>query len=343
MNRPGFRVLVQPAVVLAALGVIGWRLATDSTDAAARTERPHGARSAAESERTGESTLRPPARLAPASVLVVDEGAVARARSELARLRSEHATTTGQIERGERELAAARSDWARAIKSSRTAGSRYEDAGPAIARATQARDEARAEVDKLRGELQALEEAPGPRRRPLIDRSPVAQAPEGTEYHFEVRQDRVAWIDLDRLIERVKADARIQVRLAGSEPVIGGEVGPAGDFAIRYELVRGGFDDVLDPRISSFNLRGWELVPVRPTRGESYEQAMGPASDFMRVVSRMDRARDAATLWVYPDGFALYRQLRDVLASSGVLVAARPLPEGIPIRGSPGGSLSAAQ
>jgi hypothetical protein len=48
-------------------------------------------------------------------------------------------------------------------------------------------------------------------------------------------------------------------------------------------------------------------------------------------------------MWVYADGFPLYRRLRDELHARGFLVAARPLPEGMTIKGSPSGSLSAGQ
>ena len=48
-------------------------------------------------------------------------------------------------------------------------------------------------------------------------------------------------------------------------------------------------------------------------------------------------------MWVYPDGFALYRKLRDDLHERGYTVSARPLPEGMAIRGSPAGSVSAGQ
>jgi hypothetical protein len=49
------------------------------------------------------------------------------------------------------------------------------------------------------------------------------------------------------------------------------------------------------------------------------------------------------TLWVYPDSFTLYRRLRDELVTRGFSVAARPLPTGMTIRGSPMGTQSAAQ
>ena len=60
-------------------------------------------------------------------------------------------------------------------------------------------------------------------------------------------------------------------------------------------------------------------------------------------MNRLNAARDMITIWVYPDSFDLYRRLRDELNAQGFLVAGRPLPDGVPIQGSPGGSRSAGQ
>ena len=49
------------------------------------------------------------------------------------------------------------------------------------------------------------------------------------------------------------------------------------------------------------------------------------------------------TLWVYPDSFTLYRQLRDYLVERNVVVAGRPLPDGLPIASSRRGTSSRGQ
>jgi hypothetical protein len=61
------------------------------------------------------------------------------------------------------------------------------------------------------------------------------------------------------------------------------------------------------------------------------------------VLNRLNPERNSITLWVYADSYPLFRKLREDLHARGFLVAARPLPDGIPIRGSPAGSLSAGQ
>ena len=59
-------------------------------------------------------------------------------------------------------------------------------------------------------------------------KSAVAKPTDGTEYHFEVRGNRVAFIDVDRLVEMVKTDARIRLRSGGQRGRLANTVGPVG-------------------------------------------------------------------------------------------------------------------
>jgi hypothetical protein len=203
------------------------------------------------------------------------------------------------------------------------------------------------ERDKLKTELATLAQAPRPKAKVLSNKNPVARPADGDEYHFEVRGDRVAFIDLDRLIAMVKADAQLRIRLTDGARVVDNEVGPVGAFSLHYVLGRsipGGFDDLMDRRGSlSYDLRGWEVVPHFEGRGETYESTRRPVSEYARVVSRINPLKGTLTMWVYPDGFPLFRKLRDDLHARGYTVAARPLPDGMAIRGSPAGSMSAGQ
>ena len=123
--------------------------------------------------------------------------------------------------------------------------------------------------------------------------------------------------------------------------------GPRAPSRSEYVLGR-----AFDPRASRtswsdtaclYDLRGWEIIPEFEGRGETYEMTREPISEYARAINRLNPTRATITMWIYPDGFALYRKLRDDLHARGFLVAARPLPEGMAIRGSPAGSLSAGQ
>ncbi len=71
--------------------------------------------------------------------------------------------------------------------------------------------------------------------------------------------------------------------------------------------------------------------------------ALEQGSDFRRSLAKILPGRTTITIWVYPDGFDAFRQIRKELYRLGYTIAARPLPPGASISGSPEGSKSAAQ
>ena len=78
-------------------------------------------------------------------------------------------------------------------------------------------------------------------------------------------------------------------------------------------------------------------------RGEPADQALATGSAFRKIIDSLDPEQTVVTFWVYPDSFPLYRRLRDFLHDRDVVVAGRPLPEGVPIRSSRNGSASRGQ
>lgn len=197
----------------------------------------------------------------------------------------------------------------------------------------------RKRYEELARETAEVLKTPKPPREALSGFSPVAKPAKGQEYHFEVRAGHVAFIDLQQLLELVKKDVQIRMRLSGSPRGIQSEVGPVGEFGLAYEI--GPMNDMLGG--TGVGLKGWEIVPARDPRGESAERAAQPLSEFDRAIRRLSPSSATITMWVYPDGFDLFRILRDRLHAQGFMVAARPLPEGVPVRGSPMGSISAGQ
>jgi hypothetical protein len=202
------------------------------------------------------------------------------------------------------------------------------------------------ERDKLTQELTTLRQLPRPKSTTILSKSPVARPASNEEYHFELRRQRVTFINLERLMDLCKSDAQIRIRLSDRIPEITSKVGPVGAFSLAYELVKatpGSVEELIQRKSVRFDLRAWELIPESENRGETFEGTRNPISEFARAVNRMSPSRSTITLWVYPDSFALYRQLREELIEHGFSVAGRPLPEGMTIRGSPLGTQSAAQ
>lgn len=289
---------------------------------------------------------RVPAPTPPPAPPTLDREAVARAEAAVASARRDRLRAEDGVAEAEAALKAATIDEAQAQASARSLASRVRYPGARIQSATTRGGQARAEIARIKAELAALDGSPKPHAKPLTDQSPVARTAEGDEFHFEIRQDRIAFIDLERLLDRVKTDARMRLRLGDGVRPIDSVVGPVGAFAMRYQMGPspvGSFSELIRERSPTYTLTAWEIVPNRDRRGESYEMAMSPASEFSRAVNRLNPRSATITIWVYPDGFPLYRKVRDLLHDRGFLVAARPLPDGMAIRGSPSGSISAGQ
>ena len=124
---------------------------------------------------------------------------------------------------------------------------------------------------------------------------------------------------------------------------------PVGGFRLRYTIARepgatesaGGSPG--GNETFRYGLVGWTAEPVVPVRGEALENALADRSQFRQIVDRLDPEQAAITFWVYPDSFALYRQLREYLYDRNLIVAGRPLPEGVQIASSRQGSRSLGQ
>lgn len=198
----------------------------------------------------------------------------------------------------------------------------------------------------LTGELASAKAAPSVVRQ-LVHRSPISRAINSDEIHFELLGSRVAFVDLESLLEKVKLKCRLMESEIRARGRISAEAGPAGPFRIRFTIARDDmpFSQSMFYTSNSFHakLLDWQINPVDGERGESVEEAMQPGSQLDLVLRRFSPNKHALTLWTYADSFSAFRQLRDYLSDRGYVVAARPLPMGIPIRGSATGTRSVAQ
>lgn len=274
----------------------------------------------------------------------VDEAAVASARNALDLAKRDRARAEARAEAASKQLAEASRQAASDARAVKTLAFRVRDPSTRIEQARTRVAALKTERDALKKEVVAISGTPRPKAKVLSNKNPVAKPTDGDERHFEVRRNRVTPIPLDRLLTLVKSDATLRIRLSDGKRVVESQVGPVGPFSLRYVLIRlSGLDEMMDRRGVSYDLRAWEIVPEQEGRGESYETSRRPFSEYARVIDGLSPSRTAITFWIYPDSFALFRRLRDDLQAKGFLVAARPLPEGMPVRGSPAGSISAAQ
>jgi hypothetical protein len=142
-----------------------------------------------------------------------------------------------------------------------------------------------------------------------------------------------------------------QVHKLRDLPELTDTVGPEGGFRLRYTLVR----KEVSPDTARATGRGGayvqtkrvEFIPIFHELGEPVEVALAEGSDFRRALPKIHpgqtSVRTTVTIWLYPDSFDAFRQIRKELYRLGHPVAARPLPPDTPIAWMPEGSKSAAQ
>jgi hypothetical protein len=228
------------------------------------------------------------------------------------------------------------------------------DAKPRQVEASQRAAFSRAELrDRCRilaEELQALERQPIAKKA-LHYRTPVSQPVHSEELLFECRQGKVAFIDIGALLAEVKRGLEEKGKLLRTRWQVEDVTSPIGAFRLRYVVEREReLVDVLGsgtgPAAAGsyrFGLSEWQVEAVAPSRGESLQAALADGSEFRQIIDGIDPQQSAVTFWVYPDSFELFRRLRDHLYQRDVVVAGRPLPEGVPIASSRRGTVSRGQ
>lgn len=211
-------------------------------------------------------------------------------------------------------------------------------------------DELRRRSARLAEEIQALERSPLPKKM-LRYRTPISRPVQSEEILFECSRGRVTFIDIAALLTQVRDGMEEKGKLLRTRWEVRDVTGTVGAFRLHYSIERerglldalGGEAGPLDGGGYRYGLSEWQLEPVAPTRGETLEAALTPDSEFRQAADGIDPQQTAVTFWVYPDSFALFRQLRDYLYERDIVIAGRPLPEGVPIASSRRGSVSRGQ
>lgn len=279
----------------------------------------------------------------PPSELVAE---VERLRRELSAIEAAAASSQGR-------MAAARRQEQQARERLDALNQQLANQSVAIDQAMSRRAATQQELEQLRRLMQELAQAvrqqaaSTPAGKKLEHRiSPIGQMVTGKEVHFRVLNNRVSVVPLEALIERVKSQIeRHKDWLARSRQQIG-QVGPIEGYTMHYVVERetGSVVDELrmGPGVFRISVSQWNLEVDRQAPSESVAEALQPGSRFLTALNSADTS-SALTFWVYPDSFSSYVELKSYCQQLNFLIAARPLPEGIPIAGSPTGSRSTGQ
>jgi hypothetical protein len=176
--------------------------------------------------------------------------------------------------------------------------------------------------------------------------TPMAQTVFGRERHFRLSGGKLVYVPLNELTEQLRSEAHKSAWKLKDVAQITETIGPVQGFNLQYTLAH---TVVAHPTgggtvVRQFaELKHFVLLPVTEDLGETLEEALAEGSQFQQSLATMDPQDVVITVWTYPDSFAEFRRLKSWLFDRGYSTAARPLPSGQPITGSPQGSRSAAQ
>jgi hypothetical protein len=176
--------------------------------------------------------------------------------------------------------------------------------------------------------------------------TPLAKTVFGKELHLRLMNGKVTFVPLNELVEKLKEDAPKNTWKLKDAPRVTEVLGPMDGFRMKYTLTK--TDKLMQTqadvaRGSFVELERFILVPVTEDLGEPLDMALQPGSGLLSLLRDYPPDRSTVTVWVYPESFEQFRQLKAALFKLGYATAGRPLPEGHPIGGSPDGSHSAAQ
>ena len=176
--------------------------------------------------------------------------------------------------------------------------------------------------------------------------TPISHDVQGQEIHFRLYNGRIAYVPIDELINRLRTQISQRKNSLLKYRRHVGEVGPVDGFRMSYVMVRQRLSALEELKHGSglvrITLSEWQLQPEPDLDTETAAEALQPGSNFIRALRSAD-ADASLTFWVYPDSFELFRKVQQYAHIVGFIVAARPLPFGVQIAGSPQGSRSAGQ
>ena len=145
---------------------------------------------------------------------------------------------------------------------------------------------------------------------------------------------------------RLKREATHKIWKLKNSRQITESIGPEEGFILQYTLARrSGLTQtsnglVMQQRVE---LVRFVMLATGSRIGEPIDEALRPNSAFHQRMGTLDPQSTTITVWTYPESFAEFRRVKEYLRELGFLAAARPLPHGHPIGGSPQGSRSMAQ
>ena len=176
--------------------------------------------------------------------------------------------------------------------------------------------------------------------------SPVGASVTDGEVHFRLSGGRIAHIPLESLLDRLKQQVATRRSVVMRFNRYEGVIGPVGGFHMRYTVERQSVSPLQALQYGQgayrVSVSRWSILPAETLEAESVDAALRVGSRMRQIMEATD-PDTVITVWLYPDDFQYFSRIREFAHALNLRVAARPLPEGTPIAGSPNGSRSTSQ
>lgn len=202
------------------------------------------------------------------------------------------------------------------------------------------------ETQQLKEMLTSLDKQAEPADRLHHRLSPISETADDDQIHFRIANGQISYVPLTELIERLKVQFRSRQAEMMRFTRMDGAVGPVSGYNMKYSVERESTSALEALQYGSgswtVSVSGWTITPDASLDAEPVELAVRPGSRYRQQVE-LAAPGSTVTLWIYPDSFRHLPPLREIAHGLQLRVAARPLPDGTPIAGSPGGARSTAQ
>ena len=202
------------------------------------------------------------------------------------------------------------------------------------------------ETLQLTEQLTAAQQQTQPADRLNHRLSPVTKPVESDEVPFRVAEGMISMIPLNDLLDRLKDQVMSRRSTIMRFNQFEGQVGPVSGYSMKYTVEKEGGTALESLQTGDLRVRvsvsKWQLQPEESLLQEPIADALRPGSRFRQQLETCP-PDSVVTIWVYENSFSQFAAIRELAHGLRLRVAARPLPEGTPIVGSPNGSRSSAQ
>ncbi|MFT5525276.1 MAG: hypothetical protein ACI9G1_004293 [Pirellulaceae bacterium] len=177
--------------------------------------------------------------------------------------------------------------------------------------------------------------------------TPMAKTVFGKELHFRLIDGHLTYIPWEQLLDRLKKEVPSKLWKLDNAESVDEKIGPVYGFLMHYTIKR--MRQQVETRAGvavreTIGLERFHFEPIDKAMGEPVDRALTEQhSKFSGVLAVEDPGSTTVTIWVYPNSFERFREVREHLYKRGFAVAGRPLTEDRPIGGSVYGSRSVAQ